>query len=170
MLFRSANAGRKIGVPGEDATGVISGIDFLRSVNMDETTKLNGRTIVIGGGNTAMDAARTAKRQPGVETVSIVYRRTKRYMPAGQEELTLALEEGILLRECLAPIRHEHNKLHCEIMQLGPSDVSGRRSPVATGAFISLDADTVIAAIGDQIDTAFFKHNHLPLTDRKSVV
>ena len=132
----------------------------------DVNLQLGKHVIVIGGGNTAMDAARTAKRQPGVETVSIVYRRTKRYMPADQEELTRALEEGILLRECLAPIRHEHNKLHCEIMQLGPSDVSGRRSPVATGAFISLDADTVIAAIGDQIDTAFFKHNHLPLTDK----
>ena len=76
--------------------------------------------VVIGGGNTAMDAARAAKRLPGVETVSLVYRRTRRYMPADQEELELALADGVEFRELLAPVGARDGVLTCRVMELGP--------------------------------------------------
>ena len=89
--------------------------------------------VVIGGGNTAMDAARAAKRLPGVETVSLVYRRTRRYMPADQEELELALADGVEFRELLAPVDVRDGVLTCRVMELGAPDATGRRSPVDTG-------------------------------------
>ena len=98
-----------------------------------ETLELGENVVVIGGGNTAMDAARAAKRLPGVKKVSLVYRRTKRYMPADQEELELALADGVEFRELLSPVGVKDGVLTCAVMELGAPDASGRRSPVATG-------------------------------------
>jgi len=106
--------------------------------------------VVIGGGNTAMDTARAAKRIRGVSRVSIVYRRTKRFMPADAEELELAAAEGIEFNELLAPKSHRDGKLICTVMKLGDPDSSGRRSPVATDETVEIPADTVIAAVGNK--------------------
>jgi len=120
------------------------------------TSSTFGESIaVIGGGNTAMDAARAAKRIPGVSRVSIVYRRTKRYMPADAEELELALDEGIEFYELLAPKSLSDGILTCIKMKLGEPDASGRRSPVPTDELIEVPADTAIAAIGNKIGCTF---------------
>jgi putative selenate reductase len=115
------------------------------------SSKTFGENIaVVGGGNTAMDTARAAKRISGVSQVSLVYRRTKRYMPADARELELALDEGIIFYELLAPISLIDGILTCEQMKLGDPDTSGRRSPVPTGKFVEIPADTVISAIGNK--------------------
>jgi len=105
---------------------------------------------VIGGGNTAMDTARAAMRIKGVKSVSIVYRRTKRFMPADIEELELAIKEGVGFFELLAPKSLADGKLTCSEMKLGDPDDSGRRSPVPTGNTVEVPADTVIAAVGNK--------------------
>ena len=85
--------------------------------------------IVLGGGNTAMDVARAAIRLPGVKKVSLVYRRTKRYMPADEEELAMAVADGVTFMELLAPDKWADGVLTCSVMELGAPDASGRRSP-----------------------------------------
>ena len=114
-----------------------------------------GHVAVVGGGNTAMDAARLAKRL-GAESVTLVYRRTKRYMPADPQELELALADGVEFLELAAPVRQEDGKLICERMRLGEPDASGRRSPVPTGELTELPCDLVISAVGEQIDPTAF--------------
>ena len=129
---------------------VLNVIDFLRRAkNAPETLSLGKNVAVVGGGNTAMDAARAAKRM-GAERVTVVYRRTKKYMPADAEELALALADGVEFAELLAPTAHENGMLVCEQMQLGAPDASGRRAPVATGKTVSIPTDTVIAAVGEK--------------------
>lgn len=139
------------------ATEALNAIDFLEQFRLDPSALSLGRHVaVVGGGNTAMDAARAATRVPGVEKVSIVYRRDIRNMPAEEEELALAREDGVCFETLLAPRRLENGSLCCEMMALGEADASGRRAPVATGAEYSLPADTVIAAVGEKCDTALY--------------
>ncbi|MEG0767261.1 MAG: FAD-dependent oxidoreductase, partial [Clostridia bacterium] len=94
-----------------------------------ETLSLGRHVLVIGGGNTAMDTARVAKRIAGVDTVTLLYRRTLREMPADAEEYALALADGIVCRTLLSPVSLKGNRLLCEQMQLGAPDADGRRSP-----------------------------------------
>lgn len=137
---------------------VINVLDFLRKFKSGAyTNELFGKSVaVIGGGNTAMDAARAAKRVEGVEKVTIVYRRTKKYMPADEEELREALAAGVEFAELLAPIGQKDGRLLCTVMKLGDPDESGRRSPVATDETVEIPADVVIAAIGEQVDNTLF--------------
>ena len=114
-----------------------------------------GHVAVIGGGNTAMDAARLAVRS-GAESVTLVYRRTRRYMPADAQELELAMIDGVSFLELAAPVKQENGCLTCEKMRLGEPDASGRRSPVPTGELINIPCDLVISAVGEQIDPAVF--------------
>ena len=131
---------------------VMNVIDFLYSAkNAPETLALGNAVAVIGGGNTAMDAARAAKRM-GVEKVSIVYRRTKKYMPADEEELALATEDGVEFAELLAPVEQKDGMLVCKKMELGELDESGRRSVTETDETVTIPADTVIAAVGEKPD------------------
>ena len=131
---------------------VMNVIDFLyRAKNAPETLALGNAVAVIGGGNTAMDAARAAKRM-GVEKVSIVYRRTKKYMPADEEELALATEDGVEFAELLAPVEQKDGMLVCKKMKLGELDESGRRSVTETDETVTIPADTVIAAVGEKPD------------------
>lgn len=131
---------------------VMNVIDFLYSAkNAPETLALGSAVAVIGGGNTAMDAARAAKRI-GVEKVSIVYRRTKKYMPADEEELALAMEDGVEFAELLAPVEQKDGMLVCKKMKLGELDESGRRSVTETDETVTIPADTVIAAVGEKPD------------------
>lgn len=131
----------------------------------DTSLNLGKNVVVIGGGNSAMDAARAAKRAPGVENVYLVYRRTKRYMPADEEELELAVSDGVIFRELLAPVTHENGVLVCEQMKLGEADASGRSKPEPTGVMVEVPADTVLAAVGEGVDTAYFKENGIAVNE-----
>ena len=146
-------------------------IEFLeKAKKAPESLNLGKNVVVIGGGNTAMDAARAAKRIPGVEKVSLVYRRTKRYMPADQEELEFALEDGVEFRELLAPVGVKDGVLTCHQMELGAPDASGRRSPVDTGKVVEVPACTVITAVGEKVDTDLYTSNGLAVDNRGKAV
>ena len=132
----------------------------------DGHLNLGSEVVVIGGGNTAMDAARAAKRADGVKKVSLVYRRTKRYMPADAEELELAVEDGVEFAELLSPVSLEDNVLVCNKMKLGDADASGRRRPVETKETVKIPADTVIAATGEQVNGAWYQVNGILTDDR----
>lgn len=127
---------------------------------------LGKNVAVVGGGNTAMDAARAALRCEGVEHVYLVYRRTRRYMPADEEELTAALWDGVIFRELLSPVSLRGGKLLCRRMELWERDASGRRSVTPTGESAEIPADTVIASIGERVDGSFYRKNGLDVTDR----
>ena len=136
---------------------VTDALEFLMEAKKNGASMNIGKDVVVlGGGNTAMDVARAAKRLPGVEHVRLIYRRTKRYMPADEEELQLAIEDGVEFLELLAPVGAENGKLKCSVMELGAPDASGRRSPVDTGRTEEYPADTIIAAIGEIIDTTLY--------------
>ena len=136
---------------------VTDALEFLMEAKKNGASMNIGKDVVVlGGGNTAMDVARAAKRIPGVENVRLIYRRTKRYMPADEEELQLAIEDGVEFLELLAPVGAENGKLKCSVMELGAPDASGRRSPVDTGRTEEYPADTIIAAIGETIDTSLY--------------
>ncbi len=144
-------------------------IRFLEESKAGTLAPLGETVVVIGGGNTAMDAARAAKRSPGVKKVLLVYRRTARYMPADEEELHLAKEDGVIFCELMAPVAYENGKLLCNLMKLGEPDASGRRSPVETGETVELPCDALIAAVGEKIETGFFRDNGIRLTERGRV-
>ena len=127
---------------------------------------LGKNVVVVGGGNSAMDAARAARRADGVEHVYLVYRRTRRFMPADEEELLLALEDGVEFKELLSPVAHENGILVCEKMILGERDASGRQRPKGTGEMVEIPADTVLAAVGEQIDQAFYEKNGLAVDEK----
>lgn len=136
---------------------VTDALEFLMEAKKNGASMNIGKDVVVlGGGNTAMDVARAAKRIPGVEHVRLIYRRTKRYMPADEEELQLAIEDGVEFLELLAPVGAENGTLKCSVMELGAPDASGRRSPVDTGRTEEYPADTIIAAIGETIDTSLY--------------
>ena len=136
---------------------VTDALEFLMEAKKNGASMNIGKDVVVlGGGNTAMDVARAAKRIPGVENVRLIYRRTKRYMPADEEELQLAIEDGVEFLELLAPVGAENGTLKCSVMELGAPDASGRRSPVDTGRTEEYPADTIIAAIGETIDTSLY--------------
>ena len=132
----------------------------------DGKLNLGKNVVVVGAGNTAMDVARAAKRNAGVENIYLVYRRTKRYMPADQEELEEAIEEGVNFQELLAPFTHENGKLLCHRMVLSDVDASGRRSVKESDEVVEVPCDTVIASIGEKVDGAFYEKNGIAVTDK----
>ncbi|WP_206812387.1 putative selenate reductase subunit YgfK [Paradesulfitobacterium ferrireducens] len=146
-----------------DGDKVMGAIPFLEAFTRDRNTLKPGKSVaVIGGGNSAMDAARAAKRLPGVENVYIIYRRTKEFMPADREELNLALEDGVVFKELLVPLSLKGGVLKCQKMTLGQPDASGRRSPVAVnGEFETIPVDTVLTATGEQVDYDILRQNGL---------
>ena len=125
-------------------------IAWMRAVKAGQRETL-GHVAVVGGGNTAMDAARLALRA-GAESSTLVYRRTKKYMPADAEELELAMADGVKFLELVSPVEQKDGKLLCRKMKLGEPDASGRRSPVDTGETVELPCDTVISAVGERVD------------------
>ena len=128
-------------------------IAWMRDVKAGKIEKL-GRVAVVGGGNTAMDAARLALRA-GAESSTLVYRRTKKYMPADAEELELAMADGVQFLELVSPVEQRDGKLICKRMRLGEPDASGRRSPVETEEIVEIPCDTVISAVGEKVDAEF---------------
>ena len=125
-------------------------IAWMRAVKAGQREAL-GHVAVVGGGNTAMDAARLALRA-GAASSTLVYRRTKKYMPADAEELELAMADGVKFLELVSPVEQKDGKLLCRKMKLGEPDASGRRSPVDTGETVELPCDTVISAVGERVD------------------
>lgn len=146
----------KLGCPGEEAEGVEGGIDVLYRVAKGEKTDLGKKVCVVGGGNTAIDAVRTAVRL-GAQEVTLVYRRTEKEMPAEPDEIRDAKEEGVKFKFLCSPVEvlSENGKvkgIKLQKMELGEPDASGRRSPVAIeGATEIIECDTVISAIGQKV-------------------
>ena len=155
-LAIGAQKSAPIGVPGEELSGVYGGVDFLRKVNLGKKPRIGKKCAVIGGGNVAMDVCRTAIRL-GAKDTYIIYRRSQAEMPADAEEVAEAMEEGVQFRFLSAPaeILGENGKvkaLKVEIMELGEPDAKGRRKPVGTGKFETIEVTSVIGAIGQRVD------------------
>ena len=145
----------------------VNALEFLAKFKeTDGNLDIGKNVVVIGGGNTAMDTARAAKRTQGVEHAYLVYRRTKRYMPADEEELLLAVEDGVEFMELLSPVKLENGKLLCDVMKLGDFDSSGRRSVLSTGEQKEIPADTVIAAVGEKVPSKLYEANGIRLNER----
>ena len=150
-----AQKSSKLRIPGEELQGVYGGVDFLREVNLGNKPEIGKKCAVIGGGNVAMDVCRTAVRL-GAETY-VIYRRSEEEMPADKEEVAEAREEGVKFCFLNAPVEilGEDGKvkaLKVELMELGEPDEKGRRAPVGTGKFETIEVDSVLAAVGQSID------------------
>ena len=147
-----------VGCPGEDAEGVLGGIDFLRQNILGNPYDIEGKNVaIVGGGNTAMDACRSAVRL-GAENVYVIYRRTRNEMPADDEEIEEAIEEGVQFKFLTNPAEiisegGHVKEIKLQVMELGEPDASGRRKPVPVeGKFETLEVDNVIAAIGQKVN------------------
>lgn len=150
-----------------EAGETMNALDFLaRFKETDGNLDIGKNVVVIGGGNTAMDTARAVKKTKGVEHSYLVYRRTKRFMPADEEELVMAVEDGVEFKELLAPVKLEGGKLICDVMKLTDYDASGRRGVEPTGETVAIPADTVIAAVGEKVPTSLLKANGINVDER----
>ena len=157
----------KPGVLRLDEGEAVNALEFLAQFKAtDGKVDLGENVVVIGGGNTAMDTARAAKRNAGVKKVSLVYRRTKRYMPADAEELEMAIDDGVEFAELLAPVKLAEGELVCRRMVLGAVDASGRRGVVETDEIVKVPADTVIAAVGEKVPGAFYEANGIAVDEK----
>jgi putative selenate reductase len=147
-----------------DAKNLINAIDFLWKYHHKDKIKLGKNVAVIGGGNSAMDAARAAKRINGVESVHIIYRRTKEFMPADKEEFDNAIEDGVIFKELLSPIEFNQNILRCQKMKLGEIGHDGRREVISlSGQFENFEIDFVISAIGEKVDLDILGKNKIEI-------
>ncbi|HIQ01747.1 MAG TPA: putative selenate reductase subunit YgfK, partial [Anaerolineales bacterium] len=159
-IASGAQRDARLGIEGEEGGGVYHALDFLGRVRRGEEVGLDGRVLVIGGGNSAMDAARTAMRLAG-GPVTVVYRRTRAEMPADEEEIEDALVEGVALEELASPTRILLERgqvvgLECVRNRLGEPGPDGRRRPVPIeGSRFQIEADAIIIAIGQTPDVAF---------------
>ena len=159
-----------LGIPGDNAEGVIDQLRFLSAVRRGDRLNIGKNVAVIGGGNSAMDAVRTAKRLVGMDgEVSVIYRRSRKEMPAASEEIEAMLDEGVKLIELAAPERLQVEEgrvksIVCFRMRLGEKDSSGRPRPVRIdGSEFELPVDTVIPAIGQRIRGDFFSEKELKI-------
>ena len=151
-----AQKSARLGVAGEELTGVYGGVDFLRAVNLGEQPAVGKRCAVIGGGNVAMDVCRSAVRL-GADETYVLYRRSEAELPADPEEVKEAMEEGVQFRFLTAPVEilgadGKVTGIRVERMALGEPDEKGRRKPVGTGEFETIALDSVIGAIGQTVD------------------
>ena len=173
FLAAGAWVSQKMDIPGEDAKGVIHAIDFLKQVSDGKKVDLGNRVAVVGGGNAAVDAARTALRL-GVKEVSIIYRRSRAEMPAIPSEIDEMEQEGVTIRYLTNPVAviardGRLAQVRCIKMELGEPDASGRRRPVPVkGSEFEMDVDTVIMATGQAVDKSMLPGN-LALTDSGTV-
>ncbi len=173
-----AQVAKKMGVPGEDAQGVLDQLTFLSDVRRGKDVNLGERVVVIGGGNSAMDAARTALRLGNGTKVTLAYRRTKAEMPADPDEVVALAEEGVEILELHAPVEVVVNDgkvtaMRLQKMKLGEKGADGRRKPVAIeGAIVDVPCTSIISAIGqgvkvDFVDSAILRAN--PVTGETSL-
>ncbi len=169
FLAMGAHEPQRLGIAGEDALGVYHGVPFLQAVSLAdngrETPPVGKRVIVIGGGNTAVDSARTALRL-GAEEVVMVYRRSREEMPANAWEIEEAEREGVVLQLLTAPVAVEVEEgrvvgVSCQKMELGDPDESGRRRPVpVAGSEFVISADMMIAAVAQAPEISFLEPSH----------
>ena len=152
----------KLDIPGN----VVPVIGWLKDMKAGKDVSL-GHVAVVGGGNTAMDAARAALRA-GAKSSTLVYRRTKKYMPADAEELEMAIADGVEFLELVAPVEQKDGKLVCEKMKLGDPDEKGRRKPVPTGEMVEIPCDTVVSAVGEKVESEVFTRNGITV-DAKGI-
>ena len=152
-------AGR-LDIPGN----VVPVIGWLRDMKAGKDVSL-GHVAVVGGGNTALDAARAALRA-GAKSSTLVYRRTKKYMPADAEELEMAIADGVEFLELVAPVEQKDGKLICEKMKLGDPDDKGRRKPVPTGEMVEIPCDTVVSAVGEKVESEVFTRNGITVDEK----
>jgi putative selenate reductase len=175
VVAAGAQQGLRLGIDGEDLPGVLDGLDFLRAARNDRPQELGDRIGVVGGGDVAMDCARSARRFTGKD-VQILYRRTVDQMPAHPEEIADLLAEGITIRELVAPERITSadgrlRSVDCTVMTLGEPDASGRRRPVPVqGGSVSIELDTLIVAIGQRADLGIFDPLEVEITSKGYVV
>ncbi len=160
-----ASRSRSMEVEGEDLKGVLSGVKFLYELNSGLTPRLGRRVMIIGGGNTAIDAARSSLRLG--KTATVLYRRTRAEMPAVPEEIEEAEKEGVKFEFLVAPVkiiasRGKISGIELQRMKLGEPDSSGRRKPVPVkGSNFSVSADTIITAIGEEPELSFLPYSFL---------
>lgn len=173
-IATGAHKDQKLNIPGEENPDVIPGVVFLRKINLGEKVEIGNRVAVIGGGNVAIDAARTSLRM-GAKEVTIIYRRSLDEMPANLEEIKEAEEEGVKFQFLSAPqeIMIQNGKissLRCIRMSLGQPDESGRRRPIPIpGSEFNIEVDTVIPAIGQVPDLSFINDLGLELTPQGTI-
>jgi 2-oxoacid:acceptor oxidoreductase delta subunit (pyruvate/2-ketoisovalerate family) len=158
FIATGAHRSRGLHIPGEKKKGVLSGLDLLRKINLGKKIRLGDKIAIIGGGNTAIDVARSALRMG--KKATILYRRSKEEMPAFEDEIKEAMEEGVKIRYLVNPIRiqqkNDMKRLECLRMELGEKDESGRRRPVPIpNSNFFIEADSVIIAAGEEIEVAF---------------
>jgi heterodisulfide reductase subunit A len=160
FLALGAHREKRLGIPGEELEGVLYCVDFLRKVNLEGNVRVKGKVVVVGGGNAAVDAARTALRC-GAEEVSIIYRRTRLEMPADEEEICAAEEEGVKIEYLVSPVKilgrgGKVTEVECIRMELGSPDESGRRRPIPVeGSEFRINVDTFIPAISQTPDLSW---------------
>ncbi|MDY6911780.1 MAG: NAD(P)-binding protein, partial [Chloroflexota bacterium] len=168
-----AHRNNPMGVDGEDLEGVIAGVDFLRDINLGNPVEIGQKVVVIGGGNVAIDAVRTAARL-GAKEAFILYRRSRDEMPANLEEIEETEEEGVKIHYLAAPTRiigkdGKVSAIECVKMELTEPDDSGRRRPVPIkGSEFTLDVDTVIPAIGQSPDISFL-NSQIEVTKKSTI-
>jgi len=166
FIAAGAHKSRKLKIPNEDSAGIIDAMDFLKDINLNKEVKIGKTVGIIGGGNAAVDAARSVARITGCEKVLIIYRRTRAEMPAFEEEIEAAIEEGIEIQFLTAPTKviTDNGKMtavECIKMELGKFDDSGRRRPVPVeGSEFVIDLDTLLVAIGETTDLSFLGNEH----------
>ena len=162
FLSIGAHRSAKLDIPGERLTGVLPGVEFLRDLNLGRGMKIGKNICVIGGGNVALDVARSAIRL-GAEKMSIYYRRSRDQMPAIPEEVEEAIREGIEIHFLASPVRilgrgEKAVGMECVEMKLGDPDKTGRPRPIPMeGSVFKVQADTIIAAIGQRVDRSSLK-------------
>jgi NADH-quinone oxidoreductase subunit F len=171
FLSMGAHKSRKLNLEGEDIAGCYPAIQFLKAFNLRGKQLARGRVGVIGGGDSAVDAAGVALRQPGVESVIIFYRRTRREMPAIPEDVDTVLEEGVKLEALTSPVRILTDEgrlagIECVKNRLGEIDASGRRRPVpVSGSEHVVLLDTLIVTIGDVPDVDYISEMGIDITN-----
>ena len=174
FIATGAHQNRRLDIPGEEGKSVFNGLDFLRKINLNQKVKLGEKIAIIGGGNTAIDVARSVIRLR--KKAILLYRRSREEMPAFKDEIEEAMEEGVKIRYLVNPIRIQQKeglkRLECLRMELGEKDESGRRSPVPISrSNFFIEADSVIIAAGEEIDVSFLpkgmeKREGIVLTQR----
>jgi NADH-quinone oxidoreductase subunit F len=166
----------KMGIPGEEAEGVMQSLEYLKATNLGQKVPVGKRVCIVGGGNSAIDAARVALRDKNCEKVTILYRRTKVEMPAFPEEVDAAIDEGVDIQFLVAPVKvltksGKVTAVECIRMKLGEKDSSGRRKPIPIkGSEFTVKLDTLILAIGERPETSYVSPNDNIGLDKENIV
>lgn len=148
---------------------ILDSLTFLRDFRKGKSRQIGSHVVVVGGGNTAMDSARAAAAVKGVDQVTVVYRRTKKQMPADLEEYDQALADGVEFRFLTNPVSLQDGQLVCRVMELGEPDESGRPRPVETGETVTLNCSALITAVGETVDARMLGSYGLPMDDQMQI-